>query len=117
MKIIKFLIAFLLTLGSCYYLSKPIVLKKSTIPALGSFLSPFTGFWQNGQSVALIPEINSTAEALKAPAKVLYDKKLVPHIFAENNHDAFFLQGYVTAKHRLWQMDFATRATGGRLAE
>ncbi|HLQ05141.1 MAG TPA: penicillin acylase family protein, partial [Verrucomicrobiae bacterium] len=50
-------------------------------------------------------------------ADVLRDKFGVPHIFAADRHDLFFLQGYVTAQDRLWQMDLYRRAAGGRLAE
>jgi penicillin amidase len=50
-------------------------------------------------------------------AEVLRDKYGVPHIFAMDEHDAFFVQGYVTAQDRLWQMDLYRRAAQGRLAE
>ena len=50
-------------------------------------------------------------------AEVLRDTYGVPHIFAANDHDLFFLQGYVTAQDRLWQMDIYRRAAGGHLAE
>jgi len=42
---------------------------------------------------------------------------MVPHIFADNLKDAVTVQGYIEAKNRLWQMDFSTRATSGRLSE
>jgi penicillin amidase len=42
---------------------------------------------------------------------------MVPHIFAQNNHDLYFAQGYVTAMHRLWQMEFQTHAAAGRISE
>jgi penicillin amidase len=50
-------------------------------------------------------------------AEVLRDTFGVPHIFAANEHDAFFLQGFVTAQDRLFQMDLYRRAAAGRLAE
>ena len=49
--------------------------------------------------------------------EVLRDKYGVPHIFASDQHDLFFAQGYVTAQDRLWQMDLYRRAAQGRLAE
>lgn len=49
--------------------------------------------------------------------EVLRDKYGVPHIFATDQHDVFFAQGYVTAQDRLWQMDIYRRAATGRLAE
>lgn len=50
-------------------------------------------------------------------AEVLRDHYGVPHIFAADDHDMLFLQGYVTAQDRLWQMDVYRRAAEGRLAE
>lgn len=50
-------------------------------------------------------------------AEVLRDGYGVPHIFAADEHDLFFLQGFVTAQDRLWQMDLYRRAASGRLAE
>jgi penicillin amidase len=45
------------------------------------------------------------------------DARGVPHVFATSNRDAAFGQGWATARDRLWQMDFQTRAAAGRLAE
>jgi penicillin amidase len=50
-------------------------------------------------------------------AEVLRDSYGVPHIYAQTAHDLFFLQGYVTAQDRLFQMDLYRRAGSGRLAE
>ncbi len=41
----------------------------------------------------------------------------MPHIFARNDHDLFFAQGYLTARDRLWQMEFQAFYAGGRLSE
>ena len=90
----------------------------SALPSMGKLLSPFSGFWQNAESNSASYTFDQTVfEQLKAPAKIVVDKELVPHIFAENVEDALFLQGYATAKYRLWQMDIATRAVSGRLSE
>ncbi len=88
------------------------------LPPLGKFLNPFVGFWANAElSVQgkIIPQI--TVNELLAPAEVIYDKDMIPHIFAENDQDLYFLQGYITAQHRLWQMEFQTHAAAGRLTE
>jgi len=45
------------------------------------------------------------------------DDRLVPHIYADNDEDAYYVQGYLHAKYRLWQMDFQTRVAAGRLSE
>ena len=55
--------------------------------------------------------------ALSAPASVWFDDQLTPHIKAANDHDLYFLQGYVHAWFRLWQMDMQTRAAAGRVSE
>src|SRR4051812_23545142 len=57
------------------------------------------------------------AAPLNAPATVLFDTHGEPHIRAQNLDDALFLQGYVTAQDRLWQMDALRRFAAGTLAE
>ena len=49
--------------------------------------------------------------------EILRDRYGVPHIFARNAHDLFFMQGYVLAQDRLFQMDLYRRAAHGRLSE
>jgi len=49
--------------------------------------------------------------------EVLRDSYGVPHIYAKTVHDLFYMQGYVTAQDRLFQMDLYRRAGSGRLAE
>jgi penicillin G amidase len=50
-------------------------------------------------------------------AVVKRDARGVPHIEASTWQDAIFLQGYVTAQDRLWQMDGLRRFGAGELAE
>mgnify|MGYP003477206943 CR=1 FL=1 len=84
---------------------------------LGSFLSPQHGIWQNAEPV----KQNFTAKllfpALKGKSTVYLDDRLVPHIVADNDEDACFLQGYLHARFRLWQMEFQTYAAAGRISE
>jgi penicillin G amidase len=54
---------------------------------------------------------------LEKPVRVLRDHWGVPHIYAENQHDLFFAQGYVVAQDRLFQMELWKRSGQGRLAE
>ena len=49
--------------------------------------------------------------------EILRDHYGVPHIFARNAHDLFFMQGYVLAQDRLFQMDLYRRAAHGTLSE
>jgi penicillin amidase len=54
---------------------------------------------------------------LRAPVDVVRDRWGVPHIYAANEHDLFFAQGFVQAGDRLYQMEVWKRAGQGRLAE
>jgi penicillin amidase len=54
---------------------------------------------------------------LGAGATVERDALGVPHISAAKWEDAIFLQGYVTAQDRLWQMDALRRLAAGELSE
>src|ERR1035438_1012797 len=54
---------------------------------------------------------------LKEPVEVLRDKWGVPHIYAKNQDDLFFAQGFVAAQDRLFQLDLWRRVNVGELAE
>lgn len=114
MKFVKLLLSLIITAGLVYALNKP----WGPAPALGPFLSPFTGLWQNGETT-LDPKSTQTLEldSLRDAVTIRFDDSGVPHIFAKNDFDLFYAQGYVTAKDRLWQMDLQTRAAAGRLSE
>ena len=46
-----------------------------------------------------------TIPGLNAPASISVDRWGMAHIRAESNHDAFFVQGLIAARDRLWQID------------
>lgn len=54
---------------------------------------------------------------LKESVEVIRDEWGIPHIYAQNDDDLFFAQGYVMAQDRLWQMEMWRRWHEGRLAE
>lgn len=89
----------------------------ATVPPPGKFLSPFTGFWKNAETTAKKQPEKLTLKGLQQPVEIVYDDRMVPHIFAQNEHDLYFAQGYVTAQHRLWQMEFQTHFAAGRISE
>jgi penicillin amidase len=91
--------------------------KFGDIPAIAVFLNPATGFWQNADSKHIITEKHLKLKGLQGSVTIRYDENMVPHIFAENEHDLYYAQGYVTASDRLWQMDIQTRSASGRLSE
>ncbi len=54
---------------------------------------------------------------LAAPVEVLRDRWGIPHIYARNQHDLFFAQGFVAAQDRLFQIDMWRRVAVGEPAE
>jgi len=65
-----------------------------------------------------LPRRSGSIEArVSAPVSVQFDAHGVPHIEASSLEDALFVQGYVTAQDRLWQMDALRRLAAGDLSE
>ena len=88
------------------------------LPApLGKLLSPQQGLWQNAEPLDKDYSENLSFPGLKGTSTVYFDERLVPHIFAGEEIDGYFIQGYLHAKFRLWQMDLQTRAAAGRASE
>jgi penicillin amidase len=54
---------------------------------------------------------------LKEPVEIIRDRQGIPHIYAKNDDDLFFAQGYVMGQDRLWQLEMWRRWREGRLAE
>jgi len=93
-----------------YLLNIPI----RNLPPLGKFLNPYSGFWVNG----LVNKFDKIQlSGLKENTTLQIDNLLIPHIYAQNDEDLYYTQGYMHAYHRLWQMEFQTIATSGRLSE
>lgn len=66
-----------------------------------------------------LPDLNGEKDlaGLTAEVRVIRDERGVPHIYASNEQDLYFMTGYITAQERLWQMDMVRHATQGRLSE
>lgn len=60
---------------------------------------------------------NQTLEGLQGSVEIIRDTWGIPHIYAQNEADLFFAQGYVHAQDRLWQMELLRRVVSGRLSE
>lgn len=54
---------------------------------------------------------------LRDQVKVQFQDYAIPHVFASNEHDLFFTQGFLHAQERLWQMESMRRFLSGRIAE
>lgn len=66
-----------------------------------------------------LPDLNSDQlfDGLENTVEIYRDKWGIPHINAEDEFDAFFAQGFVTAQDRLWHMDFDRHRALGRSSE
>lgn len=115
MKTFKSVLYLAITFGLVFFLNRGWDFGKP-IPPLGKFLDPFHGFWQNADRSSYTNETLNIA-GLKDEVTVIYDSAYIPHIFASNDADLFLAQGYVTARDRLWQMEFQVLAAAGRISE
>jgi penicillin amidase len=115
MKFVKVGISALITVALIYGLNRSWNFGTS-IPPLGKFLDPFHGFWHNAEKGDPANQQLPLA-GLQGEVKVVYDSLLIPHIFAQNDDDLYLTQGYISAQHRLWQMEFQTLSAAGRISE
>lgn len=87
------------------------------LPPIGKLLDPVNGYMANAENKGDYTDAELQLPGLKEPVYVYYGDRMVPHIFAQNEHDLYMAQGYIVAKHRLWQMEITFRAASGRLSE
>lgn len=113
MKYVGFLVVLALTILLALAVSRPF----GAIPPLAPLLDPNHGFWQNAFSEDELADEELALDKLDGEVKVVYDENLIPHVFASTEADLYRAQGYITAKHRLWQMEFQTLAAAGRISE
>jgi penicillin amidase len=59
----------------------------------------------------------ATLQGLREPVEVQRDRWGIAHIYAKNDHDLFFAQGFVAAQDRLFQIDLWRRQATGEMAE
>lgn len=117
MRKVAALFVLLITVALVYVLNRNWVIGGNRVPPVGKFLDPFHGFWQNAEPLGYREPDELSIKGLKEPVQIIYDSLLIPHIFANNDHDLYLAQGYITARHRLWQMEFQVMAGMGRLSE
>jgi penicillin G amidase len=58
-----------------------------------------------------------TVVGLEKPVEIIRDEYGVNHIYAQNEHDLFFAQGYSAAKDRLFQFEMWRRQASGTVSE
>jgi penicillin amidase len=121
-----YLLRILGTWGFFLFIALMLSFRLGSIPPLGVFLSPATGYLANAhtwglsrlskKSQTLTPE-TLKFKGLKSVITISTDSREVPHVYADNDVDLAFGQGFATARDRLWQMDIQTMATAGRMSE
>ena len=93
---------------------------------MGRFFLNFTLslslLWMSAVAVAEQPNpltADSTYKVagLSLPAEIIVDEWGVPHIYANDHYDVFFVQGFNAARDRLWQIDTWRRRGLGQLSE
>jgi len=113
MRIFAGLFVCALTITFIFFLDKPL----GNMPAIGKLLDPIKGCWVAAEPVNKNIDASFGLPGLQQEAIVWFDERLVAHIQAANDHDLYFIQGYIHAYFRLWQMDMETRAAAGRISE
>ncbi len=117
MRIVPLLVSALFTWGAVQLFNTQLPVGGSKTPRLGYFLSPQHGFWQNAEPSDISYNSSMPLNGLTGKVEVYIDDRLVPHIYADEDNDAYYVQGYLHAKFRLWQMEFQTHVAAGRLSE
>lgn len=112
MKVLKAVFTLFLLIASIFVLNTQF----GSVPPLGKFFDPQAGFWANAETA--LPESGEVqSEDFEGTASVYFDERRVPHIFADNEYDLYFTQGYVVARDRLFQLELQTFDASGRLSE
>src|SRR5467141_1599423 len=68
-------------------------------------------------SGAILAETPQRLAGLQGAARITIDDEGISHVRARNEHDLYFMQGWVHARDRLFQMDYNRRLASGTLAE
>jgi len=72
-------------------------------------------WWARASVPAL--DVEWRLDGLGGPVEVLHDGHGVPHVYARDTDDAWFVAGALHARDRAWQMELYRRAAFGRLSE
>src|SRR5213078_1190774 len=68
-------------------------------------------------SAAVLAETPQRLAGLQDAARITIDDEGISHVRASNEHDLYFMQGWVHARDRLFQMDYNRRLASGTVAE
>ena len=100
--------------------SAPVPIPRVGLPAL--LLAKAIVFAAFGVLANLAMTTSTNAESLavpglEAPVEIRKDQWGISHIYAQNQHDLFFAQGFNAARDRLFQFELWRRRATGTLAE
>ena len=70
-----------------------------------------------GISAAVLAETPQRLAGLQAATSITIDDEGISHVRANNEHDLYFMQGWVHARDRLFQMDYFRHVASGTVAE
>ncbi len=87
------------------------------IPPIGPLLDPGQGVW--ALPLAARPRVSETIRLpiFEGAVTAIVDTRGVPHIYADDELDAYRALGYLVARDRLFQLEIQTRAAAGTLTE
>ncbi len=80
-------------------------------------LIQFIKLYRNAKKAIPPLEEKDEFDGLQGITEILWDEWHIPHIFAKNPDDAFFMIGYLHARFRLFQMEIYRRRFSGTLSE
>ena len=86
-------------------------------PSLVTLFDPVDGLYRTARQAKYPARVQVILDVLDDPVQIYRDHRGVPHIFASSDRDATIALGYIMAQDRLFQMDFITRVTAGKLSE
>jgi penicillin amidase len=113
MRVFFGILLLVITMALVYTLDHPL----GGVPAIGRLIDPVNGCWANAEAVDKNFSADLKFPGIEHEATVWMDEQLVPHIHAGTEHDLYFIEGYLHASFRLWQMDMETRAAAGRVSD
>jgi penicillin amidase len=97
-------------------LKRRIVKRVGVVFLLAAAAAVAAGWWWLQGSVPSL-DAEWRLSGLRGPVEIVSDAHGVPHVYARDLEDAWYMAGALHARDRLWQMELYRRAAHGRLSE
>lgn len=91
--------------------------RSGALPPLGPLLDPAHGVWATARAALPLGERTIRSRIFEGEVQAVVDGRGVPHIYADDELDAYRALGYLVARDRLFQLELQTRAAAGTLTE